>query len=137
MHLAGKVSLSVGGAMDHGIKGQGLRALAQLRAPPASTLVDGLSMATMGRSPTYVGGTILYDHPYMCEPTDVYGKTAEIGNRVPVIMGDNSADLGFFPAKSVKGLLAKFGPKAAAARAAFDPPGKRCSIGRAPSSESD
>ena len=111
-------------ARHFGIEGRGLRALARLRALPASRLVDGLNMATMGKSPTYVGGPILYDHLYMGEPTAVYARDPQIGNRVPVMIGANNADLGFFPAKSLKWLFARFGPKAAQARAAFDPSGR-------------
>lgn len=111
-------------ARHFGIQGEGLRALARLRALPASALVDGLSMATMGKSPTYVGGPILDEPLYMGVPVEVYARHPQIGNRVPVMIGDNSADLGFFPAKSVQALFARFGPKAAAARAAFDPTGR-------------
>jgi para-nitrobenzyl esterase len=111
-------------ARHFGIDGEGLRALARLRTLPASTLVDGLNMATMAKSATYVGGPIQYDHLYMGEPIEVYARHPQIGNRVPVMIGDNSADLGVFAAKSVKALFARFGPKAAAARAAFDPTGR-------------
>jgi para-nitrobenzyl esterase len=111
-------------ARHFGIDGEGLHALGQLRALPASTLVDGLNMATMTKSATYVGGPIQYDHLYMGDPIEVYARQPQIGNRVPVMIGDNSADIGFFPAKSVKALFARFGPKAAAARAAFDPTGR-------------
>ncbi len=111
-------------ARHFGIQGEGPRALARLRALPASRLVDGLNMATMDKSPTYVGGPIQYDHLYMGNPIEVYARDPQIGNRVPVMIGANSADLGFFPAKSVAALFARFGPKAAAAHAAFDPTGR-------------
>ena len=111
-------------ARHFGIDGQGASALARLRALPASRLVDGLNMATMFGNHTYVGGPILYDHLYMGAPTDVYAKSPQIGSHVPVMIGANSADLGFLRAKSLHGLFAMFGPKAAEARAAFDPSGR-------------
>ncbi len=111
-------------ARHFGIDGQGASALARLRALPASQLVDGLNMGTMMENHTYVGGPILYDQLYMGAPTDVYAKYPQIGSHVPVMIGANSADLGFLRAKTVQGLFALFGPKAAEARAAFDPSGR-------------
>ncbi len=111
-------------ARHFGIDGRGTHALAELRGLPASKLVDGLNMATMGQNHTYVGGPIVYDHLYMGAPMQVYAQHPDIGNHVPVMIGANSADLGFLRAKSIHALFAKFGPKAAEARAAFDPSGR-------------
>ncbi len=113
-------------ARHFGIRGQGARALARLRALPASRLVDGLNMATMtaGQRNGYVGGPIRFDGLYRGEPTQVYAEHPQLGNRVPVMIGANSGDLSFLQAKSLQALFAMFGPKAAQARAAFDPSGR-------------
>ena len=113
-------------ARHFGIEGDGLRALAQLRAVPAAKLVEGLNMGTMmaAQKIGFVGGPIRFGQLYMGQPTEVYAEHPNIGNHVPVMIGTNSADLGFLRAKSFHSLWAMFGPKAAEARAAFDPTGR-------------
>lgn len=104
-----------------GIEGDGAQALAQLRDIPASRLVDGLNMATMSKSLSYVGGPILDGKLNLGAPTQVFASGG--GARVPVMIGTNSADIGFLPAKSVQALFAKYGPDAKAAKAIYDPSG--------------
>ncbi|MDA8350294.1 MAG: carboxylesterase family protein [Pseudomonadota bacterium] len=113
-------------ARRFGILGQGVLALARLRELPASRLVDGLNMATMTAAEQngYVGGPIRFDGLYEGEPTHVYAEHPDFGNHVPVMLGANSGDLGFLQAKSIHALFAMFGPRAAQARAAFDPSGR-------------
>ena len=106
-----------------GIGGEGAGALDELRALSAAKLIDGLNMATLEESPTYVGGPILDGRLYLGPPTRVYA--AGQGTHVPVMIGANSADAGSMPQKSLAALFASFGPDAAAARAVYDPQGTR------------
>lgn len=110
-------------ARHFGIRGEGARALAALRELPAAKLVDGLNMATMNATPTYVGGPILDGKLNLGPPREVYAAGG--GARVPVMIGANSADLGSMPAKSLQALFALFGPGAKAAQAIYDPQGRR------------
>lgn len=110
-------------ARHFGITGQGPRALEALRALPATGVVDRLNMATMGRDTAYAGGPILDHLLYLGAPIEVFARGA--GARVPVMIGTNSADIGFMPQNSLKALFASFGPDAAAARATYDPSGQR------------
>lgn len=105
-----------------GIEGQGAQALAALRALPAARVVDGLNMATLFADSNYVGGPAVDDRFYFGAPVREYARG--MGARIPVLIGANSADLGWTRAKSLHALFAHFGPQAAAARAAFDPSGK-------------
>ena len=109
-------------AEHFGIEGEDARALAQLRGLPASKLVDGLNMATMGKDQTYVGGPILDGRLNLGAPTQVFADGG--GARVPVMIGTNSADIGFLPAKSLEALFAMYGPDAKAAKAVYDPSGQ-------------
>jgi para-nitrobenzyl esterase len=104
-------------ARHFGIEGTGPEALARLRAIPASTLVMGLNMATMGANPYYVGGPIIDDRLFFGAPVRQYAEGK--GARVPVMIGANSLDLGFLPAKTLRELYAGFGPDAARARAVY------------------
>lgn len=116
-------SIGVRLARHLGITGQGPGALEQLRALPASRLVDGLNMASELDDRTYVHGPIVDDRLYFGAPVEVFGEGK--GARVPVMIGTNSADLGSMPQNSLRALFASFGPQAAAARAAYDPAGTR------------
>jgi len=104
-------------AKRFGIEGEGAEALAKLRAIPADKLVSGLNMATAGGDRTYVGGPVLDGQLLVGAPSQLYagGK----GQRVPVIVGANSLDIGFMQAKTLDELYAQFGPDAERARAAY------------------
>jgi para-nitrobenzyl esterase len=106
-----------------GIEGEGADALAALRALPAARLVDGLNMATALDDSTYVGGPILDGRLYRGAPTAVYAAGG--GARVPVMIGANTDEIGHLDAGSLPALWASFGPDAAAARALYDPNGRR------------
>jgi para-nitrobenzyl esterase len=110
-------------ARQLGIRGQGLRALAALRALPASRVLNGLNMATESEEKTFVGGPVIDDRTYFGPAVEAYAKG--MGARVPVMIGTNSADLGAMPETSLRALFASFGPYAAEARALFDPGGRR------------
>ena len=114
-------SIGVAFARAHGIEGEGPAALAALRALPAETLVDGLNMASMGQAAaTYVGGPLLDGRIVVGPPDEAYraGRQAQ----VPVMIGANSADIGFSFARTMDEVLQPF-PDKAAAREAYDPDG--------------
>jgi para-nitrobenzyl esterase len=105
-----------------GVAGQGPQALAALRALPARKVVDGLNMATLFGDANYAGGPMVDDRLYFGAPVREYARG--MGARVSVMIGANTADLGWMDAKSLPALFASFGPEAAEARAAFDPTNK-------------
>jgi len=106
-----------------GVDGSGADALAELRALPAEKLVDGLNMNTEDDDPTYTGGLILDSRLYPGAPTDVYAKGG--GARVPVMIGANTDEISRLRAPSFAVLWSRFGADSAAARALYDPDGKR------------
>ena len=113
-------SVGVALAKANGIEGDGAASLAALRRLPADKLVDGLNMATMGAAAgTYVGGPLLDGRIVVETPDQAYraGRQA----KVPVMIGANSADIGFSFAKTVDEALAPFGADKDKARAAYDP----------------
>lgn len=99
------------------ITGEGPDALARLRALPANVLVSGLNMATMGRETTYAGGPLIEPQLNPGSPAALYA--AGKGARVPVIVGANSADIGFMAARTADEFYAQFGTEAEQARAAY------------------
>jgi para-nitrobenzyl esterase len=106
-------------AKKFGITGDDAAALAALRKLPAETIVDRLNMASMfGALGTYAGpmidGQVVVDTP---EAMYAAGQAAKI----PLMIGANSADIGFNRARTMDDLLKPFGPDAEKARAAFDP----------------
>ena len=112
-------SIGVAFAKANGVEGDGPAALAALRALPAEKLVDGLNMASMGAAAgTYVGGPLLDGQIVVEAPDQAYLAGREA--KVPVMIGANSADIGFSSSKTVDEALAPF-PDKAAARAAYDP----------------
>ncbi len=115
-------SVGVAFAKANGVEGDGPQALAALRALPADLLVNGLNMASMGAAAaTYAGGPLLDGRIVVETPDQAYlgGREA----KVPVMIGANSADIGFSFAKTMDEVLAPFGDDRAAARAAYDPLG--------------
>ena len=109
-------------AHQFGVRGRGAKALAALRALPAKEVLDGVNMRTRSHVVGYVGGPVVDDRLYFGPPVRQYAKG--MGARIPVMIGTNSADLGWMHAKSLKALFAEFGPYAARARALFDPTGR-------------
>jgi para-nitrobenzyl esterase len=121
--LASLESIGVAFAKKHSIEGTGPEALARLRALPAEALDGGLNMATMGKQSDTYGGPSVDGVIVLGSPEESYrtGRQAH----VPVIIGATSADIGFFKANTKDAAFAIFGPRAAAARAAYDPGGSQ------------
>jgi para-nitrobenzyl esterase len=112
-------SVGVAFAKSAGIEGQDAAALAALRRLPADAVVAGLNMAGMG-VPTYAGPMI--DGKIVLEsPAEAYA--AGRGAKVPVMVGANSADIGFGQARTKEQLFAQFGTGSDKAKAAYDPDG--------------
>jgi para-nitrobenzyl esterase len=108
-------------ARRFGITGQGTGALEALHRLPASTVLDGVNMQTRGHTEGYAGGPIADERLFFGPPVQQYAKG--MGERVPVLIGTNSADLGAIKARSRAALFREFGPRASAARRLFDPSG--------------
>lgn len=112
---------SVGAAFAKkaGIEGEDAAALAALRKLPADAVVAGLNMATMG-TPTYSGPMV--DGKVVIEsPSEAYA--AGRGAKIPIMVGANSADIGFPRGRTLNELLAPFGADREKARTAYDPGG--------------
>ncbi len=110
-------SVGVTFAKSAGIEGEDAAALAALRNLPAEAVVAGLNMASMG-NPTYAGP--MMDGKVVVESTaDAYA--AGRGAKVPVMVGANSADIGFPRGRTIDDLLKPFGADREKARAAYVP----------------
>ncbi len=106
-------------AKKNGVEGADSAALAKLRALSADQVTDGLNMASMGGGPggpTYAGPA-LDGKIVTSSPQDAYTKGVEA--KVPMMIGANSADIGFSFAKSVDEVFAPFGARKAQAMAAY------------------
>ena len=104
-------------AKEHGIQGEGADALARLRQIPAEQLK--LNMISM-RTASYVGGPVVDDKLDLGAPTTLYAEGK--GVKVPVIVGANSADIGFAQGKTLDELFStSFGPDAHKARSVYNP----------------
>jgi para-nitrobenzyl esterase len=121
-NLPSSETLGVNLARKNGIEGDGADALAKLRALPAETVNDGLSLATMMSAGKTFGGPMLDGKIVVEDPQSAYeaGRQA----KVPFIIGANTADIGFGFAPSKDAAFTAFGSQAAAARAAYDPDGQ-------------
>ncbi len=109
-------------AKANGIDGTDDAALAALRALPADKVVNGLMMMSMGGNggPVTYGGPVVDGKIVVSSPEAAY-KSGQF-NKVPLIAGANSADIGFFRANTVDEAVAPFGPKnTKKALAAYDP----------------
>ncbi len=107
-------------ARANGIQSDGPEGLAALRALPPEKIVAGLNMASMGAAAqTYGGGPLLDGRIVVENPDQAYrgGRNA----RVPVMIGANSADIGFASARTMDDLLSPFGANRERARAVYDP----------------
>jgi para-nitrobenzyl esterase len=110
-------SVGVAFAKSVGITGEDAAALAALRKLTGEQVVAGLNMATM-MTPTYSGPMI--DGKVVVETAEA----AFLGGRaakIPLIVGANSADIGFTMAKTMDQVFAPFGAAKDAAKAAYDP----------------
>ncbi len=102
-----------------GIHGSGARALAALRRLSAAAIVHGLNMASMFPQRKIYSGPVRDGKLIVHASETIMRQGGEA--RVPLLIGANSADLGFFFARTLRQAFAPFGAHAAAARAAFDP----------------
>ncbi len=111
-------TLGVKFAARKGIAGTDDTALAALRALPADAVTDGLNLGAFSDD---AGGPMLDGHVVVEDPGASYaaGRQAE----VPVMIGANSGDIGFFYAPTKDAAFASFGAHAAEAKAAYDPDG--------------
>ncbi|HEX4004665.1 MAG TPA: carboxylesterase family protein [Acidobacteriaceae bacterium] len=117
--LPSEEDLGVAFAKKNGIDGTDDAALAALRALPAEKVVDGLNMASMGPAgSTYGGpiedGTIVTQTPQQALSSGNFWK-------VPVMIGANSADIGFPRWHTLADTWAAFGPNADKAESVYDP----------------
>jgi para-nitrobenzyl esterase len=106
-------------ARKNGIEGTDAAALAKLRALSADQVTDGLNMASMGGgpgAPTY-GGPVLDGKIVVSSPQQAY--KAGLQAKVPIMIGANSADIGFSFAQNVDEVFAPFGARKAQAMAAY------------------
>jgi len=111
--------LGIAFAKANGIDGTGPEALAALRALPAEKIVDGLNMASMGRAAATYGGPI-QDGVIVTQTPE---QALESGHfwKVPVMIGANSADIGFPRWHTLADTWAAFGSSAAQAQQFYDP----------------
>jgi para-nitrobenzyl esterase len=117
--LPSEEDLGVAFAKKNGIDGADDAALAALRALPADKVVNGLNMATMGPAASTYGGPII-DGRIVVETPEAALLAGHYA-RVPVIIGANSADIGFPRWHTLADTWAAFGANADAAQAAYDP----------------
>jgi len=112
---------SVGAAFARamGIDGTGPEALAALRALPAEKIVDGLNMASMGKQSAIYGGPIL--DGMIVTQTPQQALLSGDYDKVPLIIGANSADIGFPRWRTMAETWAAFGSNAAEAQSLYDP----------------
>jgi para-nitrobenzyl esterase len=104
-------------AKAHGISGDNAAALAQLRGLPPEQIVDGLNMASMN-TPTYAGPMI--DGRVVVESVEqAFLKGHQ--QKVPLIDGANSRDIGFSSAKTMDEVYAPFANRRAEAEQAYNP----------------
>ena len=118
-NLPSSETLGVALAKANGIEGTDAAALAKLRALPAEVVTNKLSLANM-TSDTYGGpmvdGKIVVDTPQAAYLAGRY-------NKVPLMIGANSADIGFNFAETKEAAFAPFGSHIDEAKAAYDPLG--------------
>ena len=106
-------------AKSVGINGTGTEALAALRALPAEKIIGGLNMASMGKQMAIYGGpiedgVIVTQTPQQALQSGNYAK-------LPVMIGSNSADIGFPRWHTMAETWAAFGANADEAKAIYDP----------------
>lgn len=112
-------SVGVAFAKAMGIEGTGPAALAALRALPADKVVDGLNMASMGKQMDIYGGPIL--DGVIVTQTPQQALLSGDYEKVPLIIGANSSDIGFPRWHTMAETWAAFGPNADQAQSLYDP----------------
>lgn len=104
-------------AKQMGISGEDAAALKALRDLPAEKVVNGLNMATM-MTPTYAGPMI--DGRIVVEDVE-HAFLSGHEQKVPLIDGANSSDIGFSMAKTMDQVFQPFGANSKQAEAAYNP----------------
>jgi len=121
----GRVSAEATGvafAGQHGIDGGDGQVLTALRALPADALIEQLNLATLWQvDDTYAGGPVV-DGAVVNLSLQHALESGE-WNKMPVLVGSTSADLGFSSAESKDALFTPFGASAGQARQVYDPDG--------------
>ncbi len=113
-------SVGVAFAKSVGVEGTDAAALAALRKVPADQVIAGLNLASMrDAGPTYAGGPMIDGGTMVESPEQAY--RAGHNAKVPLIIGVNSADIGFTMAKTMDEALKPFGADKDKALAAYDP----------------
>lgn len=121
--LPSAAEIGVNFARKQGIGGVDATALAQLRALSAAQIVDGMNMAalfTPVKVPLY-SGPVTDGKIVVSTPESIYLSGGQA--KVPIIVGANSADIGFGFAPTKDALFAGFGALKDQATAAYDPSG--------------
>jgi para-nitrobenzyl esterase len=114
--VASAESVGVMFAKSVGIVGGGRDAATALRTLSAESVLGGLSVASTF-SPTWAGPMI--DGRIVMEPVDAAFREGRVA-KMPLMIGANSMDLGFLPARTVDELFAPFGADRGLARATYD-----------------
>jgi para-nitrobenzyl esterase len=119
-------TIGVNFARSRGIEGRGPKALARLRALSAEAVEGDLNMSSLsamrfGPGPVTYAGQII-DGRLAPAPEQVSYRAGREAH-VPLMIGANSADLGFLSATTSTALFAPFGARAATARSLYDPDG--------------
>jgi para-nitrobenzyl esterase len=115
-------TVGLGFARKIGVTGTDAAALKTLRALPAEKIIDGFNLASLftgavdGPTGPVVDNVTIFD-------TNQNVIARNNHNKVPVMIGATSADIGFFPAKTKDDVFTVFGEKADEARRHFDPDG--------------
>lgn len=115
--------IGVAFAASKGITGQGAAALERLRALPAGAVIDGLNLASMQPAQATYPGPMIDGKVVTAQIEKVYGQGRE--QRLPMLVGANSMDIGSIHASDKQALFARFGDHAKAAQAAYDPSGAK------------
>ena len=104
-----------------GVEGSGKDALAKLRALPAEAIRGNLNMATMREN--FYTGPMVDGKIVLGSQADAY--LAGTSQKVPIIVGANSADAGNATASSLDALFAPYGTDREQARAAYTAGGQK------------
>jgi para-nitrobenzyl esterase len=105
-------------AKSKGIVGDDESALKRLRSLPAKELVDGLNMASMAQASNTYSGPMIDGVILPREFAVAYLAGAQ--QKIPVIVGVNSSEMGFRSRGEADDPFKQFGERALEARAAYD-----------------
>ncbi len=122
--LAAAEKIAVEWSRSVGVKGEGITALAQLRALSERQLIEGVSapavLAALSAGTVAPGMAMsIIDGQFLIEPPEA-ALAAGRQATMPVIVGTNDRDLALGAARSKNELFAAFGPNAGEARKLYD-----------------